>query len=210
MIGQTVSHYRILEKLGEGGMGVVYLAEDTHLGRQVAIKFLSASMSQNAHHFKARFLREARAASRLSHPHIATVYDYGETPAGLPFIVMERIKGKPLNDLLHEDELTLARALEIIEDVADALGEAHRHGIVHRDIKPSNVFITERGAVKVLDFGLAKQLREDPARADPDARTLLATHTRSDIVVGTPLYLSPEQATSMPVDGPSDLFALGA
>jgi serine/threonine protein kinase len=209
MIGQTVSHYRILEKLGEGGMGVVYLAEDTHLGRRVAIKFLSASTS-DAHHFKARFLREARAASRLSHPHIATVYDYGETGEGFPFIVMEQIKGKPLSDLLHEDELTLSRALEIIEDVADALGEAHRHGIVHRDIKPSNVFITERGTVKVLDFGLAKQLHEDHSQADPDARTLLATHTRSDIVVGTPLYLSPEQATSAPVDGRSDLFAVGA
>src|SRR4051812_7146137 len=209
MIGQTVSHYRILGKLGEGGMGVVYLAEDTHLGRQVAIKFLGASTS-DAHHFKARFLREARAASRLSHPHIATVYDYGETDEGFPFIIMELIKGKPLSDLLHEDELTLSRALEIIEDVADALGEAHRHGIVHRDIKPSNVFITERGTVKVLDFGLAKQLHEDHSQADPDARTLLATHTRSDIVVGTPLYLSPEQATSAPVDGRSDLFALGA
>jgi serine/threonine protein kinase/tetratricopeptide (TPR) repeat protein len=210
MIGQTVSHYRILEKLGEGAMGVVYLAEDTHLGRQVAIKFLSASMTRDAHHFKARFLREARAASRLNHPHIATVYDYGETDEGFPFIVMELIKGKPLSDLLHDDELTLMRAIEIIEDVADALAEAHRHGIIHRDIKPSNVFITERGTVKVLDFGLAKQLHEDHSQADPDARTLLATHTRSDIVVGTPLYLSPEQALSTPVDGRSDLFALGA
>src|SRR3954470_19384591 len=100
MIGQTVSHYRVLEKLGEGGMGVVYLAEDTHLGRQVAIKFLSASMSRNAHHFKARFRREGRAASRLSHPHIATIYDYGETDEGFPFIVMERVKGKPLSDML--------------------------------------------------------------------------------------------------------------
>jgi serine/threonine protein kinase/tetratricopeptide (TPR) repeat protein len=210
MIGQTVSHYRILEKLGEGGMGVVYLAEDTHLGRQVAIKFLSASMTANAHHFKARFLREARAASRLSHPHIATVYDYGETDEGFPFIVMERVKGKSLSDVLHEDELTLARAIEIIEDVGAALSEAHAHGIIHRDIKPSNIFITERGTVKVLDFGLAKQLHEDHSQADPDARTLLATHTRSDIVVGTPLYLSPEQALSAPVDGRSDLFALGA
>ena len=210
MIGQTVSHYRILEKLGEGAMGVVYLAEDTHLGRQVAIKFLSASMTRDAHHFKARFLREARAASRLSHQHIATIYDYGETDEGFPFIVMELVKGKPLSDILHADELTLMRAIEIIEDVADALTEAHRHGIIHRDIKPSNVFITERGTVKVLDFGLAKQLHEDRSQADPDARTLLATHTRSDIVVGTPLYLSPEQALSLPVDGRSDLFALGA
>lgn len=209
MIGKTVSHYRILEKLGEGGMGVVYSAEDTHLGRHVAIKFLSAATS-DAHHFKARFLREARAASILSHPHIATIHDYGETEEGYPFIVMEEVKGNALNDLLHKGELTLGRALEIVEDVASALGEAHEHGIVHRDIKPSNVFVNERGLVKVLDFGLAKQINEEQPQSHPDAKTLLATRTRSDIVVGTPLYLSPEQATSAPVDGRSDLFALGA
>ncbi|MDT4966348.1 MAG: eukaryotic-like serine/threonine-protein kinase [Acidobacteriota bacterium] len=208
MIGQTVSHYRIIEKLGEGGMGVVYSAEDTHLGRHVAIKFLSAATSDR-HHFKARFLREARAASMLSHPHIATIHDYGETVEGYPFIVMEQVKGRALNQVLHEGELTLGRAVEIVEDVASALGEAHHHGIVHRDIKPSNVFLNERGQVKVLDFGLAKQLNEAPISTSPDARTLLATHTRSDIVVGTPLYLSPEQAKSEPVDGRSDLFAVG-
>jgi serine/threonine protein kinase/Tfp pilus assembly protein PilF len=209
MIGQIVSHYRILDKLGEGGMGVVYVAEDMHLGRQVAIKFLSSSTS-DTHHFKARFLREARAVSQLSHPHIAMIYDYGETAEGFPFIVMERVRGKPLSDLLYANDLTLARAIEIIQDVADALSEAHEQGIVHRDIKPSNVFISDRGQVKVLDFGLAKQLNEEHGQADPDARTLLATHTRSDIVVGTPLYLSPEQAKGAQVDGRSDLFALGA
>jgi serine/threonine protein kinase/lipopolysaccharide biosynthesis regulator YciM len=209
MIGQVVSHYRILNKLGEGAMGVVYAAEDMHLGRQVAIKFLSASNS-DTHHFKARFLREARAVSQLSHPNIATIYDYGETDDGSPFIVMELVKGRPLSELLYESDLTLESAVEIIEDVADALGEAHEQGIVHRDIKPSNVFISERGVVKVLDFGLAKQLNEERGQADPDARTLLATHTRSDIIVGTPLYLSPEQARGAVVDGRSDLFALGA
>jgi serine/threonine protein kinase/tetratricopeptide (TPR) repeat protein len=209
MIGEIVSHYRILEKLGEGAMGVVYAAEDTHLGRQVAIKFLSSSNS-DTHHFKARFLREARSVSQLTHPNIAMIYDYGETAEGYPFIVMEKVKGRPLSELLDENDLTLARAVEIVEDVADALGEAHEQGIVHRDIKPSNVFITERGQVKVLDFGLAKQLHEEHSQADPNARTLLATHTRSDIVVGTPLYLSPEQAKGAPVDGRSDLFALGA
>jgi serine/threonine protein kinase/Flp pilus assembly protein TadD len=209
MIGQIVSHYRILDKLGEGGMGVVYVAEDMHLGRQVAIKFLSTSNSET-HHFKARFLREARAVSQLSHPHIAMIYDYGETAEGFPFIVMERVKGKPLSDLLYASDLTLTSAIKIIEDVADALSEAHEQGIVHRDIKPSNVFISERGQVKVLDFGLAKQMNEEHGQADPDARTLLATHTRSDIVVGTPLYLSPEQARGAQVDGRSDLFALGA
>ncbi|HEY0406865.1 MAG TPA: tetratricopeptide repeat protein [Pyrinomonadaceae bacterium] len=210
MIGETVSHYRILEKLGEGGMGIVYEAEDTHLGRHVAIKFLGEAAE--GHHFRARFLREARAVSALSHAHIAAVYDYGETDDGQPFIVMEKIDGQLLSDLLQGSQLTIARAIEIIADVADALSEAHTRGIVHRDIKPSNVVINERGQVKVLDFGLAKQLHEEhtPAAADPNARTLLATRTRSDVIVGTPLYLSPEQAMGAEVDGRSDLFALGA
>jgi serine/threonine protein kinase/Tfp pilus assembly protein PilF len=210
MIGETVSHYRILEKLGEGGMGVVYEAEDTHLGRRVAIKFLSEA--SEGHHFRARFLREARAVSALTHPHIATVFDYGETSDGQPFIVMEKVTGELLSDLLQNSQLTIGRAIEIIAEVAEALSEAHRNGIVHRDIKPSNVVITERGQVKVLDFGLAKQLHEDHSShsTDPNARTLLATRTRSDVVVGTPLYLSPEQATGAAVDGRSDLFALGA
>ncbi|HEX8140555.1 MAG TPA: tetratricopeptide repeat protein [Pyrinomonadaceae bacterium] len=210
MKGQTISHYRILEKLGEGGMGVVYLAEDTHLGRRVALKFLNET-SDN-HHYRARFLREARAISALSHPHIATIYDYGETQDGHPFIVMELVTGQTLGDILYESGLTLGRALEIIEQVAEALAEAHGRGIIHRDIKPSNVLINTRGQVKVLDFGLAKQINEDEetAEADPDANTMLATRTHSDVVVGTPLYLSPEQAKSAAVDARSDLFALGA
>src|ERR1044071_2390638 len=129
MIGRVVSHYRIIERLGEGGMGVVYAAEDTHLGRRVAVKFLSAETT-DTHHFKARFLREARSASALSHPHIAMIYDYGETEEGYPFIVMELVRGRPLSEVLDEGELTLKRAVEIIADVADALGEAHAAGIV--------------------------------------------------------------------------------
>ncbi|HEY0377536.1 MAG TPA: tetratricopeptide repeat protein [Pyrinomonadaceae bacterium] len=214
MIGQTVSHYRILEKLGEGGMGVVYAAEDTHLGRRVAIKFPASTTGE--HNFRARFLREARAVSTLTHHHIAAVYDYGETEKsdggkGRPFIVMELVKGARLADLMHEGRLTLKRAVEIIADVAEALSEAHHHGVVHRDIKPSNVLVNERGDVKVLDFGLAKQLGEEPYHAtDPNAQTQLAAQTRSGAVVGTPLYLSPEQARGGAVDGRSDLFALGA
>ena len=206
MIGQTVSHYRILEKLGEGGMGVVYLAEDVNLGRRVAIKFLSAQ----DHHYRARFLREARAVSALSHPNIAHIYEYGETKDELPFIVMELVNGKTLSDLLHESALNLWRAVEIVEAVCEALSEAHSHGIIHRDIKPSNVIVTERGQVKVLDFGLAKQISDQSVHStDPEARTLLATHTQSGIVVGTPLYLSPEQATGSNVDARSDIFAAG-
>jgi tetratricopeptide (TPR) repeat protein/predicted Ser/Thr protein kinase len=208
MIGQTVSHYRILEKLGEGGMGVVYAAVDTHLGRQVAVKFLTFTSDQ---HYRARFLREARSASLLSHANIATIFDYGETPDGKPYIVMELVRGKTLGDLLSENKIGLRRTAEIGELIADALSEAHTHGIVHRDIKPANVVITDRGQVKVLDFGLAKQLYEEQFfAADEDAKTLFATRTRSEVVVGTPLYLSPEQATGGKVDGRSDLFSLGS
>jgi serine/threonine protein kinase/Tfp pilus assembly protein PilF len=214
MIGRTVSHYRIVEKLGEGGMGVVYVAEDLHLGRQVAIKFPATHAGENDFHL--RFLREARTVSNLSHRHIAAVYDYGETEnggngKGQPFIVMELIKGSSLAELMSEGALTLKRAVEIIVDVAEALAEAHHHGIVHRDIKPSNVLVDERGVVKVLDFGLAKQVNAETVRAiDSKARTLLAMQTRSGVIIGTPLYLSPEQAKGDVVDGRSDLFALGA
>lgn len=204
MIGQTISHYRIIEKIGEGGMGVVYLAEDTHLGRRVAIKFLSSF----DHHYRARFLREARAVSSLSHANIAAVYDYGETEDGKPYIVMELVKGPTLGQLL-DDGLSVARSVQIVSSIAEALGESHHQGIVHRDVKPSNVVITERGQVKVLDFGLVKQIFES-TDADAGAQTLFSTRTQSDVIVGTPLYLSPEQATGNPVDGRSDLFALGA
>ncbi|HXM36299.1 MAG TPA: serine/threonine-protein kinase, partial [Pyrinomonadaceae bacterium] len=181
MIGQTVSHYYVIEKLGEGGMGAVYLAEDTHLGRRVAIKFLTSS----DRHYRARFLREARAVSTLSHAHIAAVFDYGEITEGQPYIVMELVKGKTISQLLQHDGLTLSQTVEIIASVADALGEAHHHGIVHRDIKPSNVVVNERGQVKVLDFGLAKQLLEEASLSvDPEARTLYSTRTRSDVIVG--------------------------
>lgn len=188
-------------------MGVVYLAEDMHLARRVAIKFLSSL----DHHYRARFLREARAVSALSHANIAAVYDYGETDDGKPYIVMELVRGQTLGQLLEDDSLTLARSLQIVSSIAEALGEAHHQGIVHRDVKPSNVVITERGQVKVLDFGLVKQILE-PASEDIDAspRTLFSKRTRSDVIVGTPLYLSPEQATGKAVDGRSDLFALGA
>ncbi len=188
-------------------MGVVYLAEDTHLGRQVAIKFLTDAQHSN---YRARFLREARAVSTLSHPHIAVVHDYGETTEGQPFIVMEYIKGETLNDLLHSSAMTITQSVEVVEAVAKALGAAHARGIIHRDIKPSNVLVDKEGQVKVLDFGLVKQLHEEhPPGAGPEANTLLA-RTSSNVIVGTPLYLSPEQAMGADVDARSDLFALGA
>ncbi|HEX8472670.1 MAG TPA: tetratricopeptide repeat protein [Pyrinomonadaceae bacterium] len=213
MIGQTISHYHIIDKLGEGGMGVVYIAEDTHLGRRVAVKIPTATADEND--FRARFLREARSISAISHPHIATIHDYGETPDGHPFIVMELVNGDDLSKLLASGKLTLRRAVEIIRDVADALSEAHRRGIIHRDIKPSNVMINERGKVKVLDFGLAKQIENENVSgnhsdADREAQTLLVTRTHTGTVIGTPLYLSPEQASAKHVDARSDIFALGA
>lgn len=189
-------------------MGTVYLAEDTHLGRKVAIKF--PSLGSDSHDYRARFLREARAVSELNHPGIATLFDYGETDEGRPFLVMELAKGRPLSELMQRGELNLQRAVTIVSDVATALVEAHARGVIHRDIKPSNIMIDEKGQVKVLDFGLAKQLNKDPAAsAAPEARTLLSTETRSGVVLGTPAYLSPEQATGAAVDGRSDLFALG-
>jgi serine/threonine protein kinase/Tfp pilus assembly protein PilF len=207
MIGQTISHYRILEQIGEGGMGVVYEAEDTRLGRRVAIKIPTAAPDGHNHH--ARFLREARSISALSHAHIATLFDYGELPDGRPYIVMELVNGRELGDLMRAGELSIARAIEIMADVAEALCEAHRRGIIHRDIKPSNVIVNERGVVKVLDFGLAK-LTAEGQELDQNAPTLAGVKTRSDVMLGTPLYLSPEQARALPVDGRSDLFSLGA
>jgi len=190
MIGQTISHYRIIEQIGEGGMGVVYEAEDMRLGRRVAIKIPSAAPDNYDQH--ARFLREARSVSALSHPHIATLFDYGETPDNRPYIVMELVQGRELGELLRNGELTLARAVEITADVAEALCEAH-----------------ERGQVKVLDFGLAKLIGEEH-EIDHNSATLVGLKTRSDIMLGTPLYLSPEQAKAVAVDGRSDLFGLGA
>jgi tetratricopeptide (TPR) repeat protein len=207
MIGETISRYRIIDSLGEGGMGTVYLAEDITLGRHIAIKFLTSITPE----YRARFLREARAVSGLVHPNIATVFDYGETPDGKPYIVMELVKGQPLNEKLEQGSLPLPEAVRIVSAIAAALSEAHHQGVVHRDVKPSNVVITDRGQVKVLDFGLVKNIYEGQLpEADESRLTLPGTRTRSDVIVGTPLYLSPEQATGKKVDGRSDIFALGA
>src|SRR5829696_3267757 len=209
MIGKNISRYRILGQVGEGGMGVVYVAEDTVLGRRVAIKIPHAGKDES--HYRARFLREARAVSKLRHEHIAAVHDYGETEDGQPFIVMELVSGQTLGELLAGPGISVARSVEVTCEVARALSEAHRLGVVHRDVKPSNVVIDDAGTVKVLDFGLAKQLHEEgSAGGGPEAQTLLTARTRSDVVIGTPLYLSPEQARGAKVDGRSDLFALGA
>ncbi|HSE19685.1 MAG TPA: tetratricopeptide repeat protein [Pyrinomonadaceae bacterium] len=209
MIGETVSHYRILSKLGEGGMGTVYVAEDTLLGRRVAIKSLKVGSIPGQKHFRTRFLREARAASLLNHPNIATIHDYGETPDGQPYLVMELIDGHSLNDFLREQPLSLERTLAIIRQVTEAIAEAHRHGLVHRDIKPSNIALNQRNEVKVLDFGLAKQTEPDDISTQRIGEGSI-THTLEGAILGTPSYLSPEQALGVPVDKRSDIFSIGS
>ncbi len=207
MIGTTVSHYRITARLGAGGMGEVFLAEDTRLGRKAAIKFLPTEMANDPER-RQRFLKEARAASALNHPNVCIVYDVGEADNGLPFIAMEYIAGGSLDHILKKrGRLPIPKVVDLGVQVADALDAAHSSKIVHRDIKPANISLNERGQVKVLDFGLAKRL----AMESPDAlgTTAEMKQTQDGAVIGTPRYMSPEQALGKPLDHRSDLFSLG-
>src|SRR5262245_31472164 len=208
MIGTTVSRYRILAKLGGGGMGVVYEAKDLELGRQVAVKFLPPDSITSTNRLE-RFRRESRAASALNHPHICTVYDVGQHE-GQPFLVMELLNGQTLKRAIENQPLPIERIVTFGEQIADALDAAHRAGIVHRDLKPANLFITERGDAKVLDFGLAtfqKPQADDTTLADT---ALLGSESLSvGGIVGTIPYMSPEQIRGQPVDARSDLFSLG-
>jgi len=216
MIGRTVSHYRILSTLGSGGMGVVYLAEDSRLGRQVALKFLPTSFSQETKALE-RFRVEARAASSLSHPAICAIYDIGQD-GNTPFIVMEALKGETLRERIAKGPLKVADVLDIGVQLADALEAAHTQGIIHRDIKPANIFLGDRNRVKVLDFGLAK-LTSSPsspsslsssADTSPLDRTQDNQITQPGTALGTVSYMSPEQARGEPIDSRTDLFSLGA
>ena len=205
MIGQTIAHYRILEKLGEGGMGVVYKARDTHLDRVVAIKLLPPEKTADPER-KRRFVQEAKAASALNHPHIVTVHDVA-SDHGVDFIVMECVSGRTLGQAIGRKGLKLPDTLKYGAQIADALAAAHGAGIVHRDLKPGNVMVTDSGLVKVLDFGLAKLTEAAPEFATTMTRQ---PETEEGTIVGTVAYMSPEQAEGKKVDARSDIFSFGS
>lgn len=206
IVGQTVSHYRVLSKLGVGGMGVVYEAEDLRLGRHVALKFIPDHLVKDPRALE-RFTREARAASQLNHGNICTIHDI-EDNDGHPFIVMEKLEGESLKQRIHGRALDLEDLLDIAVQVADALAASHAKGIVHRDIKPANIFLTPNGQVKILDFGLAKLAKEGTLGTATDS-SLEESLTQVGVIPGTAVYMSPEQARSEDLDVRSDIFSFG-
>src|SRR5260370_4345369 len=212
MIGQQLAHYRIDSKLGEGGMGVVYCAFDTHLDRAVAIKVLRGDATADAER-RRRFVQEAKAASALNHPNIITIHDINRAEVEgelVDFIAMEFVPGETLDQRIGRKGLGLGEALKYGIQIADALARAHAAGIIHRDLKPANIIINADGHVKVLDFGLAKLMEPE---SSPDERTLTLKHspqTEEGKIVGTVAYMSPEQAEGKRVDARSDIFSFGS
>jgi eukaryotic-like serine/threonine-protein kinase len=205
--GRTISHYRVIEKLGGGGMGVVYKAEDTRLHRFVALKFLPDNLAQDPQWLN-RFLREAQAASALNHPNISTIYDIGEDD-GKVFIAMEFLQGENLKQIIGRGPLTNAQILDIGTQVADALEAAHRNGIVHRDVKPANIFVSDEGHAKLLDFGVAKVTAFAATDETVNSVLLRQDLTETGVTVGTAAYMSPEQVRGEELDGRTDIFSLG-
>ncbi len=210
MTGRTLSHFEILDKLGEGGMGVVYKARDTHLGRVVAVKALSLTKVADAERRK-RFVQEARAASALNHPNIVTIHEIF-VDSGTDFIVMEFVAGKTLDQLIGRRGMRVAEALKYSVQIADALAKAHAAGIVHRDLKPANIMIADDGRVKILDFGLAKLTEPEAHPLESQATVTrpmdLGPQTEDGTIVGTVAYMSPEQAEGRSVDARSDITSL--
>jgi serine/threonine protein kinase len=203
MAPEQVSHFKILKKLGKGGMGEVYLAQDTNLGRTVALKILSIELSSNSERLR-RFILEAKAASALNHPNVAQIYEIGESD-GMHFIAMEHVEGETLQEKIRGHPMNTKDLVQIAIQIADALSTAHAKGVVHRDLKPSNIMITERSQVKVLDFGLAKLT----ATSEQDSHLSTMAATETGVVVGTVPYMSPEQALGKKVDSRSDIFSFG-